>query len=373
MTYSEVGKTGIRASRLGFGGMRFPEKDGKIDREPAMKMIDAAYRAGVNYFDTAYMYHEGESEPFIGEALSRYPRESYLLATKLPAWMVKTQEDIGRLLDEQLEKCGVDYFDFYLMHSLDKYRWPVMKETRAYEQLIQKKKEGRIRALGFSYHGDIDTFREVVDAVEWDFVQIQINYLDYDIVDAKAYYDKLCEKGIPCIAMEPVRGGFLAGLPDSARRELEAVNADSAARWALRWCMDLDNIPVILSGMSSMEQVEDNLATFAEHRPLDGAERAALERAKEAIMAVRTIPCTGCRYCMDCSFGVDIPEVFAVYNRYKLFGDGFRTSVDYKELGDGRRADVCTRCGACVPMCPQGIAIPERLAEAHEEIRAVRW
>lgn len=372
MIYTRLPKLDVEVSRLGFGCMRFPTLEtGGIDRKAALAMIDLAYQAGVNYFDTAYGYHDGESEDLVREALARYPRESYYLADKLPLWLLNNEQDVERLLNEQLEKCGVEYFDFYLLHAADRDRWATIRKTRTYEQLLQKKREGVIRALGFSYHGDFDTFCDMVDSCEWDFVQIQINYVDYHAIDAKAYHDKLTEKGIPCVVMEPVRGGFLAAPPEQAVQELAEVNADSPARWALRWCLDMHNMPVILSGMSTPEQVQENLATFAKEAPFSDLERAAIERAREKILSVKTIPCTTCGYCMDCSFGVDIPGVFNLYNQFRLFQNAFRTKANYEALTSEHDATACTQCGACVPMCPQGIDIPARLAEVDSEIQAL--
>ena len=372
MLYAQIGSAKI--SRLGFGCMRFPTlEDGAIDKNAALEMIDLAYQNGVNYFDTAYGYHNGNSELFVREALSRYPRDSYYLADKMPTWLCNMDEDLPRLFDEQLQKCGVSYFDFYLMHSLDAERWAKMKERDGYAFLLEKKRQGKIRHLGFSYHGDFDTFCEIIDTCAWDFVQIQINYVDDVMLDSRAYYNKLTAAGVPCFVMEPVRGGFLANLPEEARAELEALEPEtSSAAWALRWCLNMDNMPVILSGMSSLEQVRDNLATVSSFQPLTQAEADAITRTRERILSIKTVPCTACRYCMDCSFGVDIPEVFGIYNRYKLFNDQFRTFADYRELG-GHTAESCVACGACAPMCPQSIAIPDRLAEAHAEIGELKF
>lgn len=357
-------------SRLGFGCMRFPTlENGKIDRPVAAAMIDDAYKGGVNYFDTAWGYHDGESEEFVGEVLSAYPRDSFFLATKLPIWLVEKEEDVDRLFEEQRRKCRVDHFDFYLIHALDKDRWAQAQKFGVLEKLLEKKRQGLIRRLGFSYHGDFDTFCECVESCEWDFVQIQINYVDYTMYGAKAYHDKLCERGIPCVVMEPVRGGFLANLPEPAQRELRAENGDPDARWALRWCLDMPNMPVILSGMSTPEQVAQNLELFAAPAPLSAAESAAIVRAREVLLGIKTVPCTACRYCMDCAFGVDIPGIFAIYNEYKLFGNAWAAKAAYGALaGGGHQADSCTECGACSPMCPQGIEIPKRLAEVHKEI-----
>lgn len=366
---------GIEVSRLGFGGMRFPTTDdGKIDRPQAAAMMDTAYQNGVNYFDTAYGYHDGESEVVMGEALGRYPRDSFYIADKLPVWLVSCEADVNKRFQEQLDRLGMDRVDFYLLHALNQARWPDVKQHRMLEQLIEKKEKGLIRYLGFSYHGDLDTFREIVDAYDWDFVQIQLNYADYDIIGAKDYYNKLREKDIPCLVMEPVRGGFLANPPESVKTKMEAFEGGkvSPAGWALRWCMNLEGVPVILSGMSTPEQVEENLETFSEARTLTPEQSALIQEAQSILGSIKSIPCTACRYCMDCSFGVDIPEVFRLYNTHQLFGGDFEAKSGYADLKRRQHGvDKCTRCGACVPQCPQNIDIPEKLAEVDAFIQSL--
>ena len=371
MTVKKVDIAGRQVSRLGFGCMRLPlTEDGKINREEAGRMIDRAYQAGVNYYDTAYGYHNRESQLFIGEALKKYPRDSFYLATKLPVWLCGgTQEGVKEKFLEQLEACQVDFFDFYLVHSMDQARYDDFLKSNAYAYLAEQKKAGKIGLLGFSYHGDYDTFVTLLDNYEWDFVQIQINYIDDVMTKAGLLYEQLCKRGIPCVVMEPIRGGALANPPQVAVDEMNKLGTElSPAAWALRWCADKDNMKIILSGMNTMEQVEDNLRTFSEYpTKLDDNERAMLDRARDLIMAVKTVPCTGCGYCMDCPFGVDIPEVFAIFNQYKLFKNNFRTKVNYTNLANNSHdVSLCARCGACSPLCPQSIDIPERLAEVHE-------
>jgi len=369
MEFVKVKRWGdIAASRLGYGCMRFPTVDGKIIREPAAAMIDAAIKGGVNYFDTAYIYLNKDSEAFLGEVLPKYPRESYYIATKLPIWLANQEDDVITMFEEQLERLRVDVIDFYMLHALNSVRWSSAKKLKAMEQLSEEKKKGRIKLLGFSYHGDLETFKEVVNEFDWDFVQIQINYADYDMIDAKAYFDILAEKEIPCIVMEPVRGGFLAEPPPKVRELMESVdNKLSPAAWALRWCMDLKNTPVILSGMGQMEYVTENLETFKEEAKLSSVEKEMFANAVEVLKSVKSVPCTACNYCMDCPYGVDIPGVFSIYNIQQLFGNNFRASADYKDFLElGKAVDKCISCGICTPLCPQGIDIPEKLKELHE-------
>jgi len=369
----KVDVLGREISRLGFGCMRLPlNEDGTIDRAESARMVDRAYKVGVNYFDTAYGYHNRESQLFIGEALKKYPRESFNLATKLPIWLCNGKRElVAEKFTEQLEACQVDYFDFYLVHALDQSRYDEFVASEAHAYLTEQKAAGKIGLLGFSYHGDYETFVKLLDNFEWDFVQIQINYIDDVMSKADAYYKQLCDRDIACVVMEPVRGGALANPPQVALDEMKALDEGlTPASWALRWCIDKDNMKIILSGMSTMEQVDDNLRTFSEFpEKLSADESAMIDRARDHILAIKTVPCTGCCYCMDCPFGVDIPEVFALYNQYKLFNNAFRTSNNYAAMIEkGHGADLCTQCGACVSMCPQSIAIPERLAEVHEEI-----
>lgn len=362
-------------SRLGFGCMRLPlQADGSIDREKAFEMIDTAYRGGVNYFDTAYGYHKGESELFLGEALKKYPRDKVYVATKLPIPHVKNPEHTVEILEEQLKKTQLDYIDNYMLHGINGSQISKMKELGIYETLTEKKRQGVIRRLGFSYHGDYDSLCELVDNYEWDFVQIQINYLDFIMLDAQALYDKLCEKEIPIIVMEPVRGGFLANPPDDVKKVMSSFEEGkiNPAGWALRWCAGMANMPVILSGMSTMEQVTENLETFSTAEPLTDEQNKMLAKCRDIIMNTKSIPCTGCRYCMDCPFGVDIPKAFSIYNEYELFKNAFRANNNYRMLREsGHSAELCEACGVCVPQCPQNIQIPDEMPKIHETLLAL--
>ncbi|MDR3331794.1 MAG: aldo/keto reductase [Synergistaceae bacterium] len=363
-------------SLLGFGLMRLPllSADAKdIDGDAVNRMVDRAVEAGVNYFDTAWVYHEGRSETFAGEALSRHPREKYCLATKMPSWVLESAGDVERIFNEQLKKCRVEYFDFYLMHNLGAERYDLALKYNVYEFLRKKKEEGQIRHLGFSMHDAPEQLLRLVNAHEWDFAQIQLNYLDWETLKAKEMYDILSGRGIPIVIMEPVRGGVLASLTPSAEDILKDADAKaSLASWAIRYAASLPGVMTVLSGMSNYEQLEDNIKTMSNFRPLSDDERSVLEKAAIAYRASGAIPCTSCRYCMDCPSGVDIPRVFAVYNHYRVLMTGrpnFAEMVfgtNYQALTDGERAHNCVSCGQCVEHCPQGIDIPGHLREITE-------
>lgn len=366
MLKREYKKTGDMISVLGLGCMRFPKIEGseKIDREEAQKIVDLAYERGVNYFDTAYRYHEGDSELFIGEALKKYPRESFHLATKMPMWMVKAPEDAPRIFEDQLSRCQVEYFDFYLCHALNADTFEVMKKNGVYEYLKKEKEAGRIRHLGFSFHDSPDVLRQIVAYGEWDFTQIQLNHLDWELQDAKGQYEILTENGIPVVVMEPVRGGALASLCEESDAIFKAARPDkSVASWAVRYVASLPNVMTVLSGMSTVQQVEDNTATMMDFEPLTDEDRKVVEAALEAYRKNKTIPCTGCRYCMDCPFGVDIPGVFKAYNTFAIGGGKDRLRANIAALGEGHGPDMCKACGKCMTLCPQKIRIPDRMKE----------
>lgn len=371
MEQSTFEKLGITTSTLGFGCMRLPMQDGVIDRETAFAMIDKAYKSGVTYFDTAWGYLGGTSEPFVGEALKRYPRDSFYLATKMPVWLVQSPEDFERIFNEQLARLQTDHFDFYLLHALSKPRFDTLVEQGLYELCKKKQAEGKIRYIGFSFHDQSSYFEEMVDKYPWDFVQIQYNYIDPHIIQSDYLYDVLEKRGIPAVIMEPVRGGFLSTLPEEiAAPFVEHNPGRSLSSWALGWVASHKNCKVILSGMSTLEQVEDNLATFADSAALSQEELQVVDRVVEKILSVKTVPCTGCEYCMPCPFGVDIPTVFNIYNSYKMFRNDWRTNEEYiTQLKDEAKGDRCQKCGKCVKACPQHIAIPDMLAMADGEIR----
>lgn len=357
-------KTGEDISLLGFGCMRLPRLTGgknDIDEVKAEAMLDYAYSRGVNYFDTAYSYHDGLSEAFAGRALAKYPRASFKLATKMPIWLLEKEADAERYFTEQLGRCGVDYFDFYLVHSLNGERIENMERLDLYGYLAREKKRGRIRSLGFSFHDDPRLLEGLAAKHSWDFAQIQLNYLDWEAMNAKLAYDTLTEHDIPVIVMEPVHGGTLANLPEAAEAILRDFGGASPASWAVRFAAGLPNVITVLSGMTTMEQVVDNINTMSDFKPLNLEERGVLERALVEYKKSGSVPCTGCRYCMECPAGVDIPSNFSLFNQFKFNNNKMYLEIAYQTLGKEKQARNCVECGQCLPFCPQFINIPEEL------------
>ena len=359
--------------KLGFGLMRLPEQDGKIDLEQVCRMADAYLDAGLTYFDTAYVYHGGNSEKIVKEALAkRHPRESYTVATKLPAWCMKEEADRDRIFGEQLERCGLTYFDFYLLHSIeDGGNGETYDRLNCWEWAMEKKAKGQIRHFGFSFHGSPEYLEELLDAhPEVEFVQIQLNYADWEnpVVQSGRLYEILHRRNMPIIVMEPVKGGTLAKLTPELEAKLKAVRPDaSVASWALRFAASLPGVMTVLSGMSTPEQVADNLQTFTHFEPLTDTEKAVVEDVRRSIMSAEQIGCTACRYCTDgCPMNIAIPDVFRAVNTMKLYGDEFRPKAFYNGLvnqGHGRAAD-CVACGQCESVCPQHLPIIELLKDA---------
>lgn len=370
MEYRKLEKLGISPSLLGFGCMRFPKTaDGNIDEKEAEKMLDRAIRAGVTYIDTAYPYHNGDSEPFVGRVLKKYDRKSFYLATKLPVWKADTLEDAKQIFEEQLARLQVDYVDFYLLHALSKERWDKLLELGILEYCEELKAQGKIKYLGFSFHDSYEVFEEILTYRAWDFCQIQYNYMDTGHQAGDKGYALAEKLGIPMVIMEPVKGGSLAVLPDDiAQMYREADSQASVSSWALRWVGTHPNVKVILSGMSTYEQVEDNLKTFDSFRPLDEKEQKLVEKVADTIRSRVKNGCTGCRYCMPCPFGVDIPKNFALWNEEAMYGNSKSMKEKYeRELPVEARADQCRKCGACEKECPQAIQIRENLVRVTED------
>ena len=359
---------GLKLSALGFGTMRLPVlADGQIDQEELDRMVDAAMAAGVNYYDTAYPYHGSMSEPAIGRSLARYPRESWYLATKFPGH--QNVHGVKPLLpeevfEEQLLKCGVDFFDFYLIHNVNEnslayYGNP---ENRFMDYFVEQKRQGRIRHLGFSCHAapaGLKRFLELYGE-HMEFCQIQLNYVDWTLQDAKKKVEILRAAGIPVWVMEPVRGGKLASFSEEITAKLRALRPDeSIPAWCFRWLRTVPKPTMILSGMSNLEQMQDNLRTFREDRPLNEEELALVYEAAASL--ARMIPCTGCRYCCaGCPMELDIPTMMSMANDMAV-SPSFNTVARYSALGEGKRADSCIGCGQCMAACPQKINVPEEM------------
>lgn len=373
MEYRKMDKLGISTSLLGFGCMRFPTlENGKIDEVEAEKMIDKAISEGVNYIDTAYPYHNGESEPFVGRVLKKYDRKSFYLATKLPLWKVNSLEDAKKTFEEQRERLQVDYVDFYLLHALNKAHWKKSVDLGIVSYCEELQRQGKIKYFGFSFHDSYPVFEEILTYRNWDFCQIQYNYMDTQIQAGDKGYILAEKLGIPIVVMEPIKGGSLASLPEDVEKIFrEKRKEDSIASWALRWVGTHSNVKVILSGMSTYEQVLNNLETFKDFQILDEEEQKLVEKVAATIRSRVKNGCTACQYCMPCPFGVDIPRSFAIWNEEAMYGNKEAAKWRYfQQTDESKRADKCQKCGACEQKCPQGIHIRDDLEQLEREIHS---
>jgi predicted aldo/keto reductase-like oxidoreductase len=372
MIYRKMEKLGVQTSLLGFGCMRLPLTPEKtIDEERTAQMFDAAYRAGVTYYDTAYNYHDGQSERMVGKMLARYPRDSFFVATKLPMYIIKTLAQAKEIFEEQRKKLGMDRIDFYLLHTLNHNTFDLAVREGIVEYCEQLKKEGKIRFLGFSFHDEYETFERILNYRDWDFCQIQYNYRDRRFQAGDKGYELAAKKGVPMVVMEPIRGGQLSSLPPDVTAPFREVTPGASdASFALRWVADHPNVKVILSGMSSEEQMADNLHTFEKPWPLNEAEQKAILEAGKRLDSRMKIGCTGCRYCMPCPNGVDIPGNFRVWNSYGMYGVGDGPRFEWTHMPTEAKASACLRCGQCETKCPQHLPIMNSLAKLQEELDA---
>lgn len=371
MQFRILGKE--KVSALGFGCMRFPVIGGKIDEPQATRMIHRAIDLGVNYFDTAWGYHDGESEPFVGRALQKGWREKVFLATKLPPWLVRAHSDCDKYLNDQLKRLKTDRIDFYLMHALGKSSWEKLLKLDVISFIDKALKDGRIRYVGFSFHDEGENFNSIVDSYKWTFCQIQYNFMDEEYQAGTAGYKYALSKGLHVIGMEPLRGGkFTKNIPQVIIKLIENSGINrTPAEIGLRWVWNHEGISLVLSGMSSMEQVEENcrIADSALPGCLSKKEQKLIEKIKAVYLERKEIPCTNCKYCQPCPSGVDIPEILRIYNDLCMYCDERSAKLNYNMFMKAEnRADMCDECGECESKCPQGIEIIELLKIAHAKL-----
>ena len=372
MKYRKFGQLDWQVSALGFGAMRMPIIGGdssKIEEPHAIKMIRYAIDHGVNYVDTAYPYHQGQSEYLVGKALKDGYREKVRLATKMPSWLVSQYEDFDKYLNEQLEKLDTPYIDYYLLHGLNKSRWPLLKDLGVFEWAEKAKADGRIKYLGFSFHDDYELFEKILeDAEHFTFCQIQLNYMDTEYQAGIKGLKLAAEKGLAVVIMEPIKGGKLAVTPP---KDVQAVwdkadNKRTPAEWALQWVWNHPEVSVVLSGMSEMKHVEENAEYAGRSGPgtLSDADLALIEEAKQAYLNLGFVGCTACRYCMPCPQGVAIPEILGLYNEYYMSGQNPEIKEKYWEtITPETHSSNCISCGVCEEQCPQELPIRKFMAE----------
>ena len=361
-----------KLSALGLGAMRLPViggDDSKIDETAAEKMVDYAMEHGINYYDTAWGYHGGQSELVIGRALNRYPRESYYLATKFPGYDLSNMDKVEEIFEKQLKKCGVEYFDFYLFHNVCEMNIDAYLDDKygIYRYLMKQKRAGRIRHLGFSAHGSYDVMKRFLEAYGegMEFCQIQLNYLDWNFQDAKGKLELLAEHQLPVWVMEPLRGGKLAELSEEDAELLKNLRPDeSVPAWAFRFLQSIPGVTMVLSGMSNSEQLRENIQTFEEEKPLNSKELEKLLKIANNMVEKIALPCTACRYCVShCPQGLDIPALLALYNEHCVTDGGFIAPMALSAIPEEKRPGACIGCRSCEAVCPQQIKVSEAMAD----------
>ncbi len=349
--------------------MRLPMDGNKVDMVELEKMTEYAFSHGANYFDTAYMYVDGQSEIAIGKVLKKYDRSSFILADKSPIYKMSSQSDVRKIFDEQRKKCQVDYFDFYMCHNINVNSFEQYRNVKMVEELSKLKEEGLIKYFGFSFHGTPEILKEVVKDYKWDFAQLQVNYLDWDVVKAHEQYDIVQSLGIPVTVMEPLRGGGLVNLSEKALAKLKENYPNATpAEFGLRWAASQNNVVTVLSGMSNLKQMKENIAVFENFTPMTEQELKIADEMAKIIQSQGEINCTACKYCMEvCPKGINIPAIFSLYNQYKVTKSPFHLKIYYETLSDSEKANNCIKCGLCNKNCPQNLPIPDLLAQVQKE------
>lgn len=368
---------GMKLSALGMGTMRLPVVDGndaRIDEAAAREMVDYAMEQGINYYDTAWGYHNGNSELVIGKALSQYPREKYYLATKFPGYDLSNMDKVEEIFEKQLEKCGVEYFDFYLFHNVCEMNIDAYLDRKygIFDYLVEQKKKGRIRHLGFSAHGSVEVMKRFLDAYgsEMEFCQIQLNYLDWGFQNAKGKVELLKEWKLPVWVMEPLRGGRLVKLSDEAESKLLALRPEEKIpAWAFRFLQSIPEVTMVLSGMSDFTQLKENLHTFETEKPLSVTETEMLLQIADGLLG-GTLPCTACHYCVShCPQGLDIPRLLSLYNEHSFTGGGFLAPMALSAEPEEKKPSACIGCRSCEAVCPQELKISEAMADFAEKLK----
>lgn len=384
MLYRKIGKTDHKGSILSLGCMRLPmleqkdppkdffERQRAVNEEKALEMIDYAIDNGINYFDSAYMYHAGNSELILGKGI-KGKRDKVIITTKSPITMIEKHEDFDRILDEQLKKLGTDYLNFYLLHGLNREAWEKSNSLNALEFLDRIQKDGRAKYVGFSFHDKTEVFKEIIDSYDWSVCQIQYNYFDENYQAGKEGLEYAASKDIGIIIMEPLRGGRLTQkIPEEVQKIWDSAEIKrSPAEWGLRWVANHPEVSVILSGMSSMEQLRENIRIADDFVPgnLKEKDLEVIGKVSDAYSKLMTVDCTGCGYCMPCPNNVNIPMIFSIYNDYHMFDDKELSTMIYNGMiGPGQNASNCVECGECEEKCPQQIEIIENLKDAHKAL-----
>ncbi|MBR1617385.1 aldo/keto reductase [bacterium] len=362
---------------LGFGLMRLPmmkNNEKEVDMQELEAMVEYAMNHGANYFDTAYMYVDEKSETSIGKILKKYDRKDFFLADKSPIYKMKTKDDVRKIFEKQLKKCQVDYFDFYMCHNINKNTYDTYKKVDMYNELLKLKNEGKIKYLGFSFHGTPDILKEVVEDKQWDFCQLQVNYLDWDVVKAHEQYEIVQTKQIPVIVMEPLRGGGLVNLSEKALNTLKKHYPNTTpAEFGLRWSASRHNVITVLSGMSNLEQMKQNIESFMHYKDMTKDEEKVADLISKIVQSQGEINCTACKYCMEvCPKNINIPASFSLYNQYKVVKNKMMFGVYYDTLSENEKPDKCIKCGLCSKNCPQNLNIPKLLVQIADEYKKTK-